>query len=213
MQLRAGSSLRLKNGSARDDASVGLDAMKRGYRIVISTAHFLGPFFFSGCGDSAGGADGGSGLRAHGQSALHDQVDGAIDRDADGAGVLVDIVVGAQRLFFLQADSVQLAALILFELGIGERALRIIFRDVARVLRSIGDQRIDRSLLGFRALVEKVVEAVDDEVDEESSHGEAQQEVENSGGADILALVAAVAGGVRGLDLVTHVFQYSEAVS
>src|SRR5579859_2422603 len=89
------------------------------------------------------GQVGGGCLGARGEAALGDQVHGAIDRDADGASVFIDVVVGAERLFFLETDAVQLSALIFFELGIGERGTRIVALDMTRVRGSVGHERAE----------------------------------------------------------------------
>src|SRR5579872_2955907 len=145
-----------------------------------------------------------SGLRAHGKATLRDEVHGALDRDADSASFLVDPTVGGQRLFFVEADAVELAPLIFFEFGIRERFLRIISWNVTRVRRSVRDQRVDRRLFSLGTLVEKVIQPVDDEVHEHSGHNQAQQEVEDAGGADVLALITSVAGWVRRIVVDAH---------
>src|SRR5579872_192036 len=144
------------------------------------------------------------GLRADGKATLRDEIHGALNRDADSARFLVDPAVGGQRLFFGEADAVELAALIFFEFGIRERFLRIISWNVARVRRSVRDQRVDRRLLGLGTLIQKVIQPVDDEVHEHSGHNQAQQEVEDAGGADVLALIASVAGWVRRIVVDAH---------
>ncbi len=178
---------------------------------MVVTAHFFA-FFFSfsfafSCGGFAigvGGVCAAADCAARGEAALSDQVHGAGDGDADGAGVFVDVVVGAEGFFFFEADAVELAALVGFESGIGERALRIIARDAAGVGGGVGDQRVDGSLFGFGALVEEVVEAVDHEVGEHASDGQAHEEIEDAARADVAALVAAVGGGRCGMFFVGH---------
>ena len=49
-------------------------------------------------------------------AAFGDQFHGAVDRDADGSGFLVDVVVGAEFFFFVETNLVELAALVGFEL-------------------------------------------------------------------------------------------------
>src|SRR5690349_16820795 len=57
------------------------------------------------------------------QSPLRDQVHSTFDRNSNRACVLVDVVVTLQRLLFLDADVVQLAAFVHFQPRIGKRTL------------------------------------------------------------------------------------------
>ena len=98
-------------------------------------------------------------LCAHGESALRDQVHGAVDRDADGAGFLVDPVVGAQRLFFVEADFVRVGCARRFPAAGGKVLLQVILVVAPGCLRvsagSVGDQRTDRGLLRLRTVLSR----------------------------------------------------------
>src|SRR5438132_10289372 len=50
------------------------------------------------------------GLRARGESALGQELDGAVDRYADGAGILIDIAVGAESIFLALASRIGFSA-------------------------------------------------------------------------------------------------------
>jgi hypothetical protein len=143
-------------------------------------------------------------LVAQGQSALRDQVHGAFDWDANRAGVLVNVVVAAERLFFLDPDVVQLTALIVFQSRSRKGALGIVFRNVARVLGSVAHQRAYRNLSGFGAFIEIGVQTIHDEVNQHHGYGQARQEIKHAFDADVAALVVAMLGRVHGMDFVGH---------
>ncbi len=75
------------------------------------------------------------GLRARGESTLGQEVHGAVDGNVDGAGILVDVAVGAENIFFAQAIFVQFGALVGFQLRRGKILLADIFR--SRRLRNL----------------------------------------------------------------------------
>ena len=95
------------------------------------------------------------------QASLGEQVHGAVDRDVDCAGILVDPTVGAQGIFFAHADVIQFGALVDFQLRRRELILQVFLivavvlrRNAARVRGSICDERADRRLLRLVAIVE-----------------------------------------------------------
>ena len=68
------------------------------------------------------------------------------------------------------------------------------------------DQRADWLLISLEAMIEIPEEAPDDEVGQQTSHGETDQKVNDALSGDVAALVVSVRVRVRIVSLVAHAF-------
>ena len=141
------------------------------------------------------------------------EVHGSVDWDMDCAGVLVNPAIRAQGIFFALADVIQFRALVDFQLWGRKLILQVLLiiavilrRNAARIGRNIFYEGADRRLSGLVTVIEKVIDALHDEVGDASCDEETQEKIQNSSDADVAAFVIAVSRYFRVLSFVVHAF-------